>query len=236
MKNILLISIAIITLFSCSSDDNDAALSFNINSGDKVASSKITIINTSTNYFGNYIWEVTSDYGTQTYTTNNLSFYANRIGDYTIKLKSTTDNLETEQAITITRPSKMLFNKLTLKSIPHDYNSLYFKLNTLTTGGNTYIYTSQTRTQIISIFPELTEWNIDFPYNIIDVSNDAEFLVYQIEFYDNNDNLVTKLDAFSNIYSDGSEFVAGEEELRTSTISCSDCDYFEVLADFSFQL
>jgi len=238
MKNILLISIAIITLFSCSSDDTDAVLSFNINSGDRVASSEITIINTSTNYFGSYIWEVTSDYGTQTYTTENLTFNANRVSDYIIKLKSTTDNLETQQSITIYQPSKLLFNKLSLKSIPQNYNSLYFKIYKYNINGdpNTYIYTSQTRENISSIFPENTNWIIEIPYNIYPIYDDINVSTFRIEFYDSNDDLVTRLDSFSNLYSDVSEYVAGEEELRTSTIGCNDCDYFEVLADFSFQL
>ena len=125
MKKLLLFTIAIITLNSCSSDDElQPNLSFNIETGSRIASSEINVTNTTTNPNGSYIWEVVSNSGTETFTTQNLSFNANRIGEYTIKLKSSQFDLETEQTIEITRPSILRFNKVTLKDIPQNYSSL----------------------------------------------------------------------------------------------------------------
>ena len=96
MRKLLLLSIAIITLNSCSSDDgeNNPNLSFTITSTNLLASSEINATNTSTNYNGNYIWEVSSSFGTESFTTENLTFTANRVSDYTIKLKQVQANLK----------------------------------------------------------------------------------------------------------------------------------------------
>ena len=240
MKKLLLLTIAIITLNSCSSDDGELQpnLSFNIENGSRVASSEINVTNTTTNQNGGYIWEVISSFGTETYTTQNLTFSANRIGEYTIRLKSNQFDLQTEQTINTTRPSTLLFNKLTLKDIPQNYSSLYFKINKITLNGTSYTYTSPPRQNVSSLVPNVTDWNVDIPGNIIQIndgSNANNSAVYQVEFYDENDNLVTKISSFGDTYFDSSEFKAGEEELTTTSIGCSTCDYFEIIADFSFQ-
>ncbi len=241
MKKLLLLTIAIATMLSCSSDSDELKpnLSFNIESGQRVASSEISIVNTTTNQNGGYIWEVTSNYGTETYTSQNLSFDANRLGDYTIRLKSSQFDLQTEQTINITRPTFLKFDKLSLKDIPQNYSSLYFKiLKSPLTGAMSYTYTSPTQQNISNFFPDLTDWNVDFPGNIIQLSDGSNGVddasTYMIEFYDGNDNLVTRINGFTNIYFDSSEFVAGEEELTTTSF-CTNCDYFEVIAEFSFQ-
>jgi len=240
MKKILLLTIALITLNSCSSDSEELQpnLSFNIENGSRVASSQINVTNTTTNQNGGYIWEVISSNGTETYTSQNLSFDANRIGDYTIKLKSNQFDLQTEQTISITRPSTLFFNTLSLKDIPQNYSSLYFQIKRITLSGASYTYTSPPRQNVNSLVPNLTDWNIDIPGNVIQLSdgsdvNDSQ--VYIVEFYDDNDDLVTKINQFGNVYFDSSVFSAGEEELTTTADGCSDCDYFEVIADFSFQ-
>ncbi|MEP0265479.1 hypothetical protein [Dokdonia sp.] len=240
MKKLIILSIAIITLHSCSSDSDEFQpnLSFNIESGSRIASSEINITNTTTNQNGGYIWEVISDFGVETFTSQNLNFNANRIGDYTIRLRSNQFDIQTEQAITITRPSSLLFNTLTLKDIPQNYNSLYFRINKLTLNGTSYTYTSQTRQNISSIVPSATDWTIDFPGNTIQLNNGSNAnntAVYQIEFYDENDNLVTKMNSFGDTYFDSNEFIAGEEVINTTTIGCSNCDFFEIIAEFSFQ-
>jgi hypothetical protein len=240
MKKLIVLTIAIITLYSCSSDTDEFQpnLSFNIESGSSVASSEINVTNTTTNQNGGYIWEVISDFGTETFTSQNLRFSANRIGDYTIRLQSNQFDLQTEQTITITRPSRLLFNTLTLKDIPQDYDALYFRIHKLGLNGTSYTYTSQTRQNISSIVPSTTDWTVDFPGNTILLNDGSDvdiIAVYQIEFYDGNDNLVTKMSTFDDTYFDSNEFVAGEEQLNTTTIGCADCDFFEVIAAFSFQ-
>ncbi|GHC42983.1 hypothetical protein [Ulvibacter litoralis] len=256
MKKLVLLTLAIITLNSCLSNDEEfqPTLSFNIESGRTIASSEINITNTSTNQNGlytwelsngtatnsngDYTWEVTSNNGTETFTTNNLSFYANYIGDYTITLKSNLFDLQIEETITTTRPQALVFDKVTLKDIPQDYSSLYFKILEIRLDGTTsYTYTSYTKHHVYSFFPENTEWDVDLTGHIIainDGSNTNDIASYQVEFYDNNDNLVTKINAFGNTYFDTSEFKAGEEEFTTTSNGCAGCDYFEVIFDFSF--
>ena len=235
----ILLSIAIITLNSCSSDDSDnnPNLSFNITSANLIASSEINATNTSTNYNGSYTWEVTSPFGTETFSTENLTFNANRVTDYTIKLKTSSNEFETEQSITTTQPSILEFKKLTLQDIPQNYDALYFQINRITVDGTTTTYTSATRQNISSLAPSLVDWNIDLPANRIDLTDGSdvnEIEVYQIEFFDGNDNLVTRLNSFGNLFDMNSEYVAGEEELTTTSNNCNNCDFFEVLADFGF--
>lgn len=238
MKKLLLLTIAIITLNSCSSDSDELQpnLSFNIESGSRIASSEINATNTTTNENGGYIWEVISSSGTETFTSKNLSFDAKRIGNYTIRLKSNQFDLQSEQTLTITKPTFLKFDKLALKDIPQNYSSLYFKiLKSQLTGATSYTYTSPTRQNISSLAPSATVWNVEFPGNTIEITDESNsYASYLIEFYDGNDNLVTRLNGFTNIYFDTSEFVAGEAELTTSSI-CTNCDYFEVTTDFSFQ-
>lgn len=238
MKKLLLLTIAIITLNSCSSDSDELQpnLSFNIESGSRIASSEINATNTTTNQNGGYIWEVISSSGTETFTSQNLSFEAKRIGTYTIRLKSNQFDLQTEQTVNITRPTFLKFDKLSLKDIPQNYSSLYFKiLKSPLTGATSYTYTSPTRQNISSLVPSATTWNVDFPGNSITITDEAnDSASYLVEFYDGNDNLVTRLNGFANIYFDTSEFVAGEEEITTSSF-CTNCDYFETTAEFSFQ-
>ena len=236
MKNLLLLSIAIITLNSCSSDDsqNNPNLSFNITSTNLLASSEINRTNTSTNYTGNYIWEVSSSFGTETFTTENLTFNANRVGRYIIKLKTSSNAFETEQSITTTEPTKLEFKKLTLKNISQNYPALYFKINRISRNSSTTIYTSTTKQNISSLTPSVVNWDIDVAngvYNLFSGTDVNDINFYQIEFFDGNDNLVTKLKTFSNLID---EYVAGEEEITTTFTNCSNCDYFEVLADFGY--
>lgn len=240
MKKLLLLSIAIITLNSCSSDDseNNPNLSFNITSTNLLASSEINATNTSTNYNGNYIWEVSSAFGTETFSTQNLTFNANRVADYTIKLKTSSNEFETEQSITTTQPTRLEFKKLTLKDIPQNYSALYFQINRISTSGSTTIYTSATRQNISALAPSVVDWNIDIVngiYNLTDGSDVNDLNAYQIEFFDSNNNLVTKLNSFDNLYTTNSEYLAGEIELTTNSNNCNNCDYFEVLADFGFR-
>jgi membrane-associated HD superfamily phosphohydrolase len=240
MKKLLLLSITIITLNSCSSDesDNNPNLSFNIASTDLIASSKITANNTSTNYNGTYIWEVSSVFGTETFSTENLTFNANRVSDYTIKLRTSSNEFETEQIITTTQPTKLEFKKLTLKDIPQDYSTLYFQINKISTSGSTTIYTSASQQNISSLAPSVVDWNIDIAngvYNLTDGSDINNINTYQIEFFDGNNNLITKLNPFGNLYDMNSEYIAGEEELTTTSTNCNNCDYFKVLADFGFR-
>ncbi len=240
MKKLIVLTIALIALHSCSSDSDEFQpnLSFNIESGSSVASSEINITNTTTNQNGGYIWEVISDFGTETFTTQNLRFNANRIGDYTIRLQSNQFDVQTEQTITITRPSRLLLNTVTLREIPQNYNALYFRINKITLNGSSYTYTSPTRQNISSIFPDTTDWTVDFPGNTIplsDGSNADAIASYQIEFYDGNDNLVTRINSFTDIYFDTSEFIAGDVQLNTTSIGCTNCDFFEVIAEFSFE-
>lgn len=240
MKKVFLLAIIVMALHSCSSnaDEFQPNLSFNIESGSRVASSEINVTNTTTNQNGGYIWEVISDFGTETFTSQNLSFNANRIGDYTIRLQSNQFDIQTEQTISITRPSRLLLNKVTLREISQDYNALYFRINKVTLNGSSYTYTSPTRQNISSIFPNTTDWTVDFPGNIIPLSDGSDpdaIASYQIEFYDGNDNLVTRMNSFSDIYFDTSEFTTGEVQLNTTSIGCSNCDYFEVIAEFSFE-
>lgn len=241
MKRIFLLTIALITLNSCGTDEDELQpnLSFNIENGSRFASSNINVTNTTTNQNGGYIWEVISDFETQTFTTQDLTFDANRIGDYIIRLKSNQFDIQTEDTITITRPQALFFEKVTLKDIPQNYSSLYFKIFEIRlNGSNSYTYTSQARQNISSLFPETIDWNIDFPGNIIgldDGSNSTQNgAVYQVEFYDNNDNLITKINPFSNTYFNTSEFKAGDKEFTTTSNNCSGCDYFEVTFQFSF--
>jgi len=240
MKKLLLLAISIITLNSCSSDNNEENpnLSFNITSTNLLASSEIKTTNTSTNYNGNYIWEVSSDYGTETYPTENLTFNANRVSDYTIKLKTSSNEFETLQTITTTQPTRLEFKKLTLKDIPQNYSSLYFQINRISVSGTTTIYTSSTRQNISSLAPSVVDWDIDTLngiYNLTDGTNANNFYVYQIQFFDGNNNLVTKLNTFDNFYTINSEYVSGEIEITTTSTNCSNCDYFKVLADFGFR-
>tara|TARA_R100001198_G_C5188513_1_gene182136 strand:+ start:227 stop:952 length:726 start_codon:yes stop_codon:yes gene_type:complete len=240
MRKLLLLSIAIITLNSCSSDDgeNNPNLSFTITSTNLLASSEINATNTSTNYNGNYIWEVSSSFGTESFTTENLTFTANRVSDYTIKLKTSSSEFETEQTITTTQPTRLEFKKLTLQDIPQNYSALYFQINRISTSGSTTIYTSATRQNISSLAPSVVNWNIDMAngiYNLTDGSDVNDLNVYQIEFFDGNDNLVTKLNTFDNLYDMNSQYVAGEIEITTTSTNCNNCDYFEVLADFGFR-
>nr|WP_321230742.1 hypothetical protein [uncultured Psychroserpens sp.] len=242
MKKLLLLTIAIITLNSCSSDSDEFQpnLSFNIENGSRIASSTINVTNTTTNQNGGYIWEVITSSGITTYTSLNLSFDANRIGEYTIRLKSSQYDLQTEQTINITRPTFLKFNELNLKTIPQNYSSLYFKiLKSPITGNSSYTYTSATRQNVNSLVPSVTDWNIDsLSGNTIQISDGSNGVddanTYFIEFYDGNDNLVTRINPFSNLYLGNTEFIAGEIELTTTT-TCNNCDYFKVLAEFSFQ-
>jgi len=238
MKKLLLFTIAIIMLNSCSSDSDELQpnLSFNIESGSTIASSEINVTNTTTNQNGGYIWEVISNSGTETFTSQNLSFDANRVGEYTIRLKSNQFDLQTEQTLNITSPTFLKFDKISLKDIPQNYSSLYFKiLKSPLSGTMTYTYTSPTRQNISSLVPSATTWNVDFPGNTIEISDEAnDSATYLIEFYDGNDNLVTRINGFTNIYFDSSEFVAGEEDFTTTSF-CTNCDYFEVTNEFSFQ-
>ena len=240
MRKLLLLSIAIITLNSCSSDDseNNPNLSFTITSTNLLASSEINATNTSTNYNGNYIWEVSSSFGTESFTTENLTFTANRVSDYTIKLKTSSSEFETEQTITTTQPTRLEFKKLTLQDIPQNYSALYFKINRISTSGSTTIYTSATRQNISSLAPSIVDWNIDLAngiYDLTDGSDVNDLNAYQIEFFDGNDNLITKLNTFDNLYDMNSQYVAGEIEITTTSTNCNNCDYFEVLADFAFR-
>ncbi|WP_417212474.1 hypothetical protein [Bizionia sp.] len=236
MKKLLLLTIAIITLNSCASDDEEFQpnLSFNIENGNRIASSKINATNTTTNQNGGFIWEVISNSGIETYTSLNLSFNANRVGEYTIRLKSTQFDLQTEQTINITRPSFLKLNNISLKDIPQNYSSLYFKI--LKSSDFSYTYTSQTQQNINSIVPSATDWNVGSPGNTIVLADGNNLDGYFIEFYDGNDNLVTRIQSISNWYPESqlTEFVAGEKELITTT-GCTNCDYFEIIANFSFQ-
>ena len=240
MKKLLLLSIAIITLNSCSSDDseNNPNLSFNITSTNLLASSEINATNTSTNYNGNYTWEVTSAFGTETFSTENLTFNANRVADYTIKLKTSSNEFETEQSITTTQPTRLELKKLTLQDIPQNYSVLYFQINRISTSGSSTIFTSATRQNISSLAPSVVNWNIDVAngiYNLTDGNDVNDINAYQIEFFDENDNLVTILNSFGNLYDVNSEYVAGQVEITTTSTNCNNCDYFEVLADFGFR-
>ena len=238
MKKLLLLSIAIITLNSCSSDDNsenNPNLSFNITSTNLLASSEINATNTSTNYTGNYTWEVSSTFGTETFSTENLTFIANRVGSYIIKLKTSSNEFETEQSITTTQPTKLEFKKLTLKNIPQNYPALYFEINRISRNSSTTIYTSTTKQNISSLSPSVVNWDIDVAngvYNLFSGNDVNDINFYQIEFFDGNDNLVTKLNTFSNLID---EYVAGEEEITTTFTNCNNCDYFEVFADFGYR-
>jgi hypothetical protein len=229
-----------ITILACSSDadENNPNLSFSIENGNRFASSEINITNTSTNYTGDYIWDVNSVFGTETFTSQNLTFNANRVSDYTISLRSESNDFETEQTISITQPSILVFNTITLIDIPQNYDALYFKLNRITINGATTVYTSGERQNISSLAPSVIDWDVDFPSNAVELTDGSdvnEIATYQVEFYDGNDNLVTKLNSFGNLYDMNSQYAAGEIELTTISSGCTNCDYFEVLADFAFR-
>ncbi|MDV7188455.1 hypothetical protein R3X25_14275 [Lutibacter sp. TH_r2] len=237
MKKLLLLTIAIITLNSCSSDSDEFQpnLSFNLENDIAIASSDIKATNTTTNENGGYIWEVISSSEIKTFTTKDLNFSANRVGEYTIRLKSKQFDIQTEQTINIIRPSLLKLNNITLDDVPQSYNSLYFKI--LKTSNYTYTYTSQTQQNISSVFPSTTDWNVSYPGNTIVITDKpSNFSGYIIEFYDGNDNLVTQIEPFIDLYPDFSstEFIAEEKELTTST-NCTNCDYFKIIADISFQ-
>lgn len=238
MKTLLLFTIAIITLNSCSSDPDEILkpnLSFNIENSTVIASSEISITNTTTNQNGGYIWEVISSSGTETFTSQNLTFNANRVGEYTIRLKSNQFDLQTEQTLNAVRPSLLKLNNITLTDIPQSYNSLYFKI--LKSSDFTYTYTSQTQQNISSLFPNTTDWNVTFPGNTIVITGDPSVSSgYFIEFYDENDNMVTQIEPFLNLYPEfqSIEYIAGDKELITTT-SCTNCGYFKITANFSFQ-
>ncbi|MEM8510079.1 MAG: hypothetical protein AAF717_19760 [Bacteroidota bacterium] len=237
MKKLILLSILmLITACSDNNDTNDPNLSFSIAPGNRFASSEITITNTSTDYSGEYRWEVSSEFETETYTTESISFFPRYATLYLISLQTADGDFETQQTLSIARPENLLFNSVQLKEIPQDYEELYFAVFESNAGTNrTRIYTSERMQNISADNPTQTNWSIQGSTAIIaltTIGSDIENLrSYEIEFYDGDDAFITRIDSFGN---SKDEYVAGGVDLVTTTRDCAACASFVVTVDFGF--
>ena len=239
--NFAFLTILFLILTSCSSDDENVEpqLSFTIENGERVAPAEINITNNTTDFNGDYIWEVewTTMMAIETYETEDLSFTANKSGEYIIRLKTANGDYLTEQSLEIERPSALLLNKITLTEIPQSYDALYFKIKKINLDWTTsYVYTSQPR-QNISTMVSFGDyyWNIDVPFNHFNIPyENSEVGTYIIEFYNEDDALVTKMNAFSTMFSEYSSFETRTETITTTSVNCQTCHYFEIEAEFDF--
>jgi len=238
----LLPYLTIALLISCSSDSDESSpeLSFAINDGLRFASAEVSITNTSTNYSGTFSWEVTSQYESLLFSTNDIVFNPKYSGQYIITLKTADGNLETNNSIFISRPNKKIIKEVGLASIPKSYDELYFNIVKYTLAeDNTLFYTSSRISDVTSENLANIRWTIDETdgsFELSSISNDSsdEFASYTIEFYDGNDNFVTRLESIFNSGSDGIPFEAGEINLATTPSNCGSCDQFETRVDIDF--
>lgn len=241
----LFLPLVLIIFASCSkdSDENAPQLSFVIEDINQVASSQIIATNTSSNYDGDYIWEVTSASATTTYTTEKLNFDATRIGGYIVKLKSSNGELETQKSVAIFAPLTKVLDKITLKAIPKNYEALYFKIYKYTPFGNKtiVIYISQQQQNIAPSNASEIAWDIQntsLEIELVDLRLGPAFEQlesYEIEFFNSNDESVTRFDPFANIFDETTDFIAGDISFTTTRNDCANCDQFEILANFSYE-
>lgn len=241
MKTLSTFLVAFI-LFSCSSDSNEdaAQLSFEINDGLRFATSEISVTNTTTNYSGDFVWEVTSASESLTFSTPNLTFTPRFAERYTIVLKSSNGDLEFSSSISISRPNNKTIRFVRLKDIPQNYEGLYFTIEKRGIDNNPTIVFSSARLPGINAQDlsgavwEVTGGNGTFP--IVDPleTTARDFESYTIRFYDDQDNLVTRLDPIFNSYPEESAFDAGDFPLNSSTQDCMNCASFEIIVEIEF--
>lgn len=231
----------LVVLVGCSDDteENAPQLSFEIEEGPKFASVEINVTNTSSNYNGDYLWEVTSPSGaTSSTTTKDIRFNAPLSGQYFIKLSGDSGELDTRQDLFIVSPAKQVLNKISLREIPKNYEGLYFKIKRYNSFEDTtsMAYTSETKEGVTTENASQIVWNIEnnpFTFSLLEASF-QNLASYEIEFFNENDELVTRFDPFFNGVFEVREFIAGELTMTTTSSDCADCDIFEIVVDVNF--
>ncbi len=229
-------------LLSCSSDSNedDPQLSFEINDGLRFASSEISVTNTTTNYSGNFIWEVTSASESLTFSTRDLTFTPRFVERYNIILRSSDGDLEFNTSIAITRPNIKTIKSVRLENIPENYEELYLIVKKSSPVNPTIVVYSSNRItnvnsqNLSSVLWEIAGENGTFSIGDPIDSGIEDFAGFTIEFFDGQDNFVTRLDPIFNFYPEGSAFDAGEIPLNSSTQDCMNCASFETLVEIEF--
>ncbi len=229
-------------LFGCSSDSENESpnLSFTIEPGLRFASSEIRITNTSTNYEGGYRWEVTSEFSTETFTSEDLVYSLKYASQYFIKLQTSQGDFETQESLVVSAPSSLILNRLALKEIPQDYSELYFTIMERTAGGTeTLVFVSDPASNIIASNPSQSAWDVNETYPILQLGPETSSVLdnlkfYSINFYDGGDNFITRMEFFTNGRGEGAEFVNGPVDLARDPQNCFDCAEFLVIADFSY--
>jgi len=231
------------TLFACSSDSENESpnLSFSIEPGNRFASSEVRVTNTSTNYSGDYIWEVTSEFSRETFNSEDLVFSPRYATQYFINLQTSQGDFETQESILISSPSTLILNRLSLKEIPDDYPELYFTIVERTAGGReTIAYVSDPFSNVLASNPSQAGWDINETYAIFQqgIESNSSFLqdlkFYYINFYDGQDNFITRMEFFTNGRGEGDAFVSGPFDLSRDPQDCFDCAAFLVTTDFSY--
>jgi hypothetical protein len=148
--------------------------------------------------------------------------------------------LETRRGLLIAAPSNQVFNSVALAEIPKNYSLLYFKINKYNSFENTtsVVYTSETKEGVTVENTSQTVWDLTgnpFEFPLLDLSFE-NFASYEIEFFTENNQSVTRFDPFfnNNILDDIDEFIAGEQELSTTRSDCADCDSIKIIVDIAF--
>lgn len=227
---------------SCSSDSENAdpILSFTIEPGNRFASSEINITNTSTNYVGTYFWEVSSEFGTENFNSQDLTFIASRATQYFIKLSTSASDFETQENLITSAPSSLTLRGITLKEVTQDYPSLYFTLTERTASNRErVVFTSEPISNIEARSPSTATWSVDVSTDLVRADLGGPSLLddlksYQISFYDERDNLITKLEPYNNGRAADSEYIGGEIDLELDPRDCVGCPEFVVTADFLY--